>query len=326
MPTRLKPIGHADRLSVVEHLSELRSRLVVCAAVLIVAFGFCFWQNSHLLHLLNAPLRDISPAAHNHLSQVTGNQAGERRHLLALGSDLRLLSRQPNVPTTNSAIIVAAASQATQAAQALPRSTPGDAPLTIGVGEPFTVTITVCFYFALLVSLPVLLYEAFAFTIPALNPRQKEAATPLMIIAPALFFAGAVFTYVLVLPSAIRFLQGYNSGQFQAFVQAKTLYSFEVMTMGATGLAFEMPIVLLGLRAAGIIDASTLTRHWRYAAVILAVIAATMPGADPVTTGLEIAPLAILFVASVVALKIADRRAARQTVKQVAAPAISDLS
>ncbi len=78
--------------------------------------------------------------------------------------------------------------------------------------------------------------------------------------------------------------------------------------MGAIGLAFQLPLGLLGLQQAGIINGSTLTRHWRYATVIIAVIAAAMPGADPVTTGLETAPLVILFLASIVMLKIVDRR------------------
>jgi sec-independent protein translocase protein TatC len=82
--------------------------------------------------------------------------------------------------------------------------------------------------------------------------------------------------------------------------------------MGAIGLTFEMPLILLGLRTIGVIDGGTLTRHWRYAIVAIALIAAAMPGADPVTTGLETAPLVILFLASIVLLKLADRRDARQ--------------
>ena len=82
--------------------------------------------------------------------------------------------------------------------------------------------------------------------------------------------------------------------------------------MASIGAAFEMPLVLLGLRALGVINGSTLTRHWRYAVVILAIVGAAMPGADPVTTGLEMAPLLVLFLASIVLLKVADRRAARR--------------
>jgi sec-independent protein translocase protein TatC len=73
----------------------------------------------------------------------------------------------------------------------------------------------------------------------------------------------------------------------------------------------------LGLRQLGVINGSTLTRHWRYATVILAVIAAAMPGADPVTTGLETAPLVILFLASIVLLKLADRRDARRAAAEL---------
>ena len=288
---RLRPIGHEDRLSVVDHLDELRTRLMVCAGVLVVAFGFCFWQNAHLLDALNAPLKHLSKTARNHISGVTGDQVGERKQLLLAVGDLQLLSQSSTLAAPDRAVIAAAAQHFEGAAKALPAQTPGVTPLTIGVGEPFTVSLTVSFYFAILISLPVLLYELFAFIVPALDPREKRIAQPIMVAAPVLFFAGAVFTYFIVLPAAIKFLQGYNASQFQALVQAKPLYSFEVLTMGAIGLAFEMPLVLFGLRAAGFINGSTLTRHWRYATVIIAVIAAAMPGADPVTTALETAPL-----------------------------------
>jgi sec-independent protein translocase protein TatC len=56
MATALKPIGHEDRLTIVDHLDELRSRLIICAITLVVAFGFCFWQNGALLDALNKPL------------------------------------------------------------------------------------------------------------------------------------------------------------------------------------------------------------------------------------------------------------------------------
>jgi sec-independent protein translocase protein TatC len=115
----------------------------------------------------------------------------------------------------------------------------------------------------------------------------------------------------------VKFLQGYNSNQFDNLVQAKPLYSFQVLTMAAIGLAFQLPLALMGLRQVGVINGSTLTRHWRYATVIIAVIAAAMPGADPVTTALETAPLVILFLASIVLLKIADRREAKRALAEL---------
>ncbi len=326
MPKRLRPIGHEDQLSVVDHLDELRSRLIVCASVLVVVFAVCFWQNPHLLNALNAPLKDLSNTARNHISGITGDQVGERSQLLNAVGDLQLLARSSTLAPGDRALIAAAASHFEGAAKALPSTSAGPTPITTRPGEPFTVSLTVSFYFAILISLPLLLYQLFAFIVPALRPREKAVALPTMIVAPVLFFAGVLFTYILVLPPAIKFLQGYNASQFQALVQAQPLYSFEVLTMGSIGLAFEMPLVLLGLRAAGVIDGNTLTKHWRYAIVIIAVIGAAMPGADPVTTGLETAPLVVLFLASIVLLKAADRRAARRAAaEEPMLPGVGDL-
>jgi sec-independent protein translocase protein TatC len=313
MPKVLRPIGHEDRLSIVDHLDELRGRLMICGAALVVAFGLCFWQNTVILNLLNKPYADqVARTSANHLGGLTSDSVSAARHFGNAAGLLQALSRSTTLAHADAALIAAAAQQLGAAAKALPQKAPKGIPITIGVGEPFTTTLTVCFWAALLLTLPVLLYEAYAFVIPALSPQERRVAAPAVIAAPALFVAGVVFTYIIVLPAAIRFLQGYNSSQFNNLVQAKPLYSFEVLTMGAIGLAFQLPLAMVGLRQLGVINGSTLTRHWRYATVIIAVIAAAMPGADPVTTGLETLPLVILFLASIVMLKYLDRRDARK--------------
>jgi sec-independent protein translocase protein TatC len=321
MPKRLRPIGHEDRLSVVDHLDELRSRLIVCAVVLVVVFIGCFIESGHLLSLLNTPLDHLSKTARDHISGTTGDLVGERHNLLGASGNFQLLARAATFPANVRALFAGSAAYLKGAADALPSKTPGIVPITIGVGEPFTTTLSVCLYFSLLLSLPVLLYEAFAFVMPALKQNERRVITPILIAAPALFLAGVLFSYFIVLPAAIKFLNGYNASHVQSLIQASQAYSFEVLTMAAIGLAFEMPVLLLGLRAVGIINGTTLTRHWRYATVIIAVVAAAMPGADPVTTGLETAPLVVLFLVSIVLLKFADRRAARRE----AAAAADDL-
>jgi sec-independent protein translocase protein TatC len=313
----LRPIGHEDRLSIVDHLDELRSRLMICGAALVVAFGLGFWQNHVILDLLNKPLPAPSKTQANHLSGLTTDSVKAARALGNAGALFQTLARSPNLSPGDAALVAAAAQQLSAAGKSLPQTTPKNVPITIGVGEGFTTTLTVCFYFAILLTLPVLLYQAYAFIIPALSATERRVATPVMVAAPVLFVIGVVFTYVIVMPPAVRFLQGYNQDQFNALVQARPLYSFEVLTMGAIGLAFQMPLALLGLRQLGVINGSTLTRHWRYATVIIAVIAAAMPGADPVTTALETAPLVILFIASIIMLKIADRRDARRAAAEL---------
>jgi sec-independent protein translocase protein TatC len=315
---KLRPIGHEDRLSVVDHLDELRGRLIVCGIVLVIAFGFAYWQNNAILNALNSPLPSQPKVGANHIGGLTGDTVSASRHLSNAAGLFQALSRQTDISPADSALITAAAQQMEAASKALPQKTPKNVPIAIGVGEGFTTTLTVCFYFALLLTLPVILYQGYAFVIPALQPEERRVALPIMLAAPVLFVIGVVFTYFVVLTPAVHFLQGYNSNQFQALVQAKPLYSFEVLTMAAIGLTFQMPLGLLGLRQLGIINGSTLTRHWRYATVIIAVIAAAMPGADPVTTALETAPLVILFLASIVMLKYADRRDAKRAAAELA--------
>ena len=306
----LRPIGHEDRLSIVDHLGELRSRLIVCLAAFLVAFGVCFWQNHALLNLLNRALPSTSAVSHG-LGSLPNASTKQRSAYLQQAKLDRALAVSSALPASVRQEAADAAQKFTRAAKALPNSVQTrERPVTLTPAEPFTTTVTVAAYFALLFSLPVLMFEAYGFVIPALNPNERKTALPVMVIAPVLFLMGVVFAYLVVLPPAVHFLQGYNSQQFQVLIQAKPYFSFEMLTMLGIGLAFQMPLGLLALHRLGVLDGNTLTKHWRYAVVIIAVIAAAMPGADPVTTGLETLPLIVLFGVSIVLLKIADRRAA----------------
>jgi sec-independent protein translocase protein TatC len=319
---RVRPIGHEDRLSIIDHLDELRSRLIFCAIVLGIAFGICFWQNHALLHVLNRALpKSASVASQDDVANLATVYQRERSALLRMEAGARGLSQaSSNLSTSDRALFNEMATGTDQFLHALPKNSNQDQvkPITIGIGEPFTTTLTVSLYFALLFSLPLLIYQGYAFVIPALNPNEKRVALPIMAAAPVLFAVGVVFTYVVVLPGAVHFLQGFNSGQFDILVQAKAYYTFEILTMLGIGLAFQLPLGLLGLDAVGAINAKTLTRHWRYWTVGIAVVAATLPGSDPVTTGLEMLPLILLYLASIVLLMFFDRRVAARASSELA--------
>jgi sec-independent protein translocase protein TatC len=317
----LRPIGHDDRLSIVEHLDELRSRLIICGLALLVAFGLCFWQNQSLLKVLNRALPHSSTTEVQHGLAAVPNETSQLRNAFStIAAGAAKVAASPGLSAQARQGTLQMEQGAQQGLHALPKTTPTsqEKPITIGVGEPFITTITVCAYFALLFTLPLLLYQAYAFVLPALNPEERRVAFPVMLAAPVLFTAGVAFAYVFVLPPAIHFLQGYNSGNFDILVQAKTYYTFQVFTMLAIGVAFQLPLGLLALQRLGVLNSRTLTRHWRYALVIIAVIAAAMPASDPVTTGLEALPLLILYLASIVLLKIADRRAASRAAAELA--------
>jgi sec-independent protein translocase protein TatC len=308
----LRPIGHEEKLSIVDHLDELRSRLIVSGAVLLVAFGVCFWQNHALLHLLEHALPTSYANSSNHLNGITNDAVSESHGVRVLERGTAALAHAPGLSAAARAAVAEMARGAAEIYRALPKTAPKQLPVTLGVGESFTTTITVVAYFALLISLPLLIYEVYAFVIPALNPGEARVARPLLVVAPALFIAGAVFTYFMVLPPAVHFLQGYNSKDFQILVQASSLYKFEILTMMGIGLAFEVPLFLAGLQRLGVITSNTLTGNWRYAILIIAVVTAALPGVDPVTMFFEMLPLVILYVASIVLLKVMDRRDAKR--------------
>jgi sec-independent protein translocase protein TatC len=313
MATALKPIGHEERLSIVDHLDELRSRLLVSAVAFAIAFVFCFWQNGTLLDVLNEPVKDSTPTVQQHkgdgrLSQAAAAQRDVQKGLAATAEAFRTLAQADNLTAPQKRELTRAAREVSQAAAALPDTVPQRVPITTGVGEPFTVTLTVAAYFALLLSLPVLLYQAYAFVLPAFSPRERRVALPLMLTVPFLFLAGVAFGYLLVLPPAISFLQNFNDTSFDVLLQAKDYYRFAAMTLLATGLVFQLPVGLLALNAAGILSAAKLRASWRYSVVGIAVVAAFLPGVDPVTTVILMVPLLLLFGLSILLLTIADRR------------------
>ncbi len=232
---RVKAISHEDQLTLVEHLDELRARIVVSLSVFGVALALCFWQNHLLLELASAPL----PAAHDKL-------------------------------------------------------------ITFGVSEPFTTTVTVAAYGAIILSLPIVLYQAYAYLLPAFSREQRTAIVPLLLLIPALFIAGIAFGYFVVLPAATKFLLNFNDAQFNVQLRAKEYYGFFAQTLLACGIVFQVPVGILAVTRLGIVRVDQLTGNRRYAYLVCAVVAAALPGVDPASMLLETAPLVLLYELSIV--------------------------
>ena len=148
--------------------------------------------------------------------------------------------------------------------------------------------------------MPVILYQLYAFLIPAFSPDERKVAVPLLLMIPVLFIAGVLFGYFLVLPAAVRFLQNFNSDQFNILLQARDYYKFAVLTLAASGIVFQVPVAVLALTRLGVVTPQFLLRNWRYAIVILTVIAVLLPGTDPVSTLIECIPLYLLYGLSIV--------------------------
>jgi sec-independent protein translocase protein TatC len=310
MATALRPIRHEDRLSLIDHLDELRTRLIVSTVLLLVSFAICFWQSGPLLSVLNKPLEETATPTQQggRLSQAARLATLQRRALDQLGQAVGTLSAGARLAPARRAALDAQLRAYRGTVAQLPAAVPKKAPVTLGVGEPFTTTITTVFYFALLFALPLILYQAYAFVLPAFSPRERRVALPLMALIPILFTAGVAFAYFLVLPPAVRFLQHFNDNSFDVLVQARDYYRFEILTMLAIGGIFQVPVGMVALNRAGILSAARLRSTWRYAIVIIAIVAALLPGVDPVTTVLEMIPLLALYGLSILLLSWLDRR------------------
>ncbi len=312
-PSRLRPIAHEDTLSVVGHLDELRTRLIVSLVTVAVAFGFCFWQNHRLLHLIDSPLAHQTQAQVRAGHGPLGATYTVQRSARDVAVQVRTLAG--TLGTVRGGATVAPTLHAVQAAldrdvRALSAPPVGDKPITLGIGEPFTTTLTVTLIFALILSLPVLLHQAYAFLLPAVNPGNRRRLLPMTVAVPLLFITGVAFGYFVVLPAAVRFFQNFNSGQFNVLVQASQYYSFAATTLLAMGLLFELPVAILAITQAGVVTPRQLRHNRRYAVGACAAVAAVLPG-DAVTMLLETIPLYLLFEISLLVASLAERRAAR---------------
>jgi sec-independent protein translocase protein TatC len=325
MGTALRPIAHEDRLSLVEHLDELRTRILICLAAFVVAFGFCFWQNDLILDIMDRPLAKsaFTKGSEDPFEQTAAFQQAQKRFYLQLEVLTRELSRSDGLSASAREMAAAASRTAAATAAAAPRATPRR-PVTLGVGEPFTATFRVVSYGALLLALPILLYQGYAFVLPAFSPREREVALPLMALVPFLFVAGVVFAYYMVLPNAINFLQNFNDDNYDILLQARDYYRFSIMVLVVMGILFQVPIGILAVTRVGIITPRQLRRNRRYAILVIAVLAMLMPGQDPFTMLMMMAPLVVLFEGSILLASLIDRRAERARAREEAELAASD--
>jgi sec-independent protein translocase protein TatC len=226
---RIKPIAHEQELSLVEHLDELRTRLIIVLVGFGAVFAICFWQNHTILEIVNGPL----PA--------------------------------------------------------------GKHPSTFAVSEAFMSTMTVSAYAALIIVSPLVIYQLYAFVVPAFSEQERRVATPLMLLTPLLFVAGCVFGYFVVLPPAVRFLLTFNEDQFNILLRASDYYSFFGLTVLAMGALFELPLAILIASRMGLVTAQQLRSNRRYAVLVIAIVAMLLPGVDPVSMLIEMVPLLLLF-------------------------------
>jgi sec-independent protein translocase protein TatC len=239
LPRRLGP---GEEATLVEHLDELRTRLIISLIAVAATFVVAFVFHEHLIEWLREPLPD----------------------------DKQLI--------------------------------------TLGVTEPFTTSVKVSFYAALALSLPVLLWQTWAFLAPAVEKDTQRVLAVFVSVATALFAAGLAFGYFVVMPKAIEFLTAYDDELYDIQVRASYYFSFVALMLLAIAFFFELPIFILALVRLGVVTSAQLRRNRRYLVVGAVILAVLLPTVDPVSLVLEIVPLLLLLEGSIWASVLLEKR------------------
>ncbi|MGH3078189.1 MAG: twin-arginine translocase subunit TatC [Gaiellaceae bacterium] len=180
--------------------------------------------------------------------------------------------------------------------------------VTLGVTEPFTTSVKVSLLAGIALALPVLLWQVWSFLAPAVEVHQQRVVLGFVALATGLFACGVVFMYYVVLPRALDFLTTFDDEIYDNQIRASYYLSFVSWTLLAGGLAFLMPIFVLGLVRLRVLTSSQLRANRQIAFVLLLVFAILLPTVDPVSLAFEVVPLVILFELSIWLSVLMERR------------------
>ena len=274
----------ASRAPLLEHLVELRSRLIVCVIALFVGFLICFVFSTQIFTLLLHPFNVASgllavraqEAKSGGAFDVLGALNGAKNMFLVLTG----LREAPPVSGQVTKLVFTA-------------------PL-----EFFFTKVKLSALGAVAITFPVLAQQVYAFVAPGLYKRERRAFLPFLIASPVLFALGAAMVYFMILPFVLWFAASQQivavSG-ISVDLLPKVSEYFDLVTtlLLAFGLCFQLPVVLTLLGMAGLVNSKMLMSGWRYAVVAVVVVAAIITPPDPISQTLLSVPIIGLYFISI---------------------------
>lgn len=323
-------------MSFLEHLDELRRRLVKSVVIIIAAFLICFYFSNEIYNFLSIPVRKALSEAERRQLPITGITGEEQLRPISdinEGDSGRYVVGQDTI--VGGAFLPAGTSVNTQVARdaegkiglfttepiftnnvmvpkgvRLPleyindiaRSQPNsDSRMTVTTApEIFTLLVTVSLYAAIGLALPLLLWQIWGFISPALYKHERSYVTPFIGLSTMSFVVGAAFAYYILMPPALNFLLNVGEGEFQFQLRATDYLDFVTIIVLAMGLIFQMPAITYVLARIGLVSAGFLIRSWKISLIVILIVAAVVsPTADIVNMMLFATPMMALYLVSI---------------------------
>ncbi len=326
----------SGQMSFLEHLDELRKRLVKSVLILVAAFLVCFYFSNDIYNFLSIPiLKALSQVERRELpvSGLTGQETlrsiteiregDSGRYTISVDTSigatilpagtsvgaevsrdaqgkLGLFTTEPIF--TSNAIVPKGFRLPVEYNNEIARSEPNaESKMTITTApENFTLLVTVSLYAAIALALPLLLWQVWGFISPALYLHERRYVTPFIGLSTISFVGGAAFAYYVLFPPAVNFLLNVGEGQFRFELRATDYLDFVTIIMLAMGLIFQMPAITYVLARIGLVTHGLLIRSWKISLVIILIVAAVVsPTSDVVNMMLFATPMMVLYVVSI---------------------------
>jgi sec-independent protein translocase protein TatC len=313
------------QMSFLEHLDELRKRLVRAVLFIMLAFMFCWYFSAEIYNFLEVPVRRV--LAEEKQKRV---ESGATFTIFKEGDTARFIFNEKT--NLGSVVIPIGASVESKIAKCeetklcilteedifigsvtVPKGTKvgeivsggksrtdSDEQLIVTTAvESFTLYVTVSLYAAIALSVPFLLWQIWGFISPALYKHERRYVTPFIGLSTISFVIGAAFAYYILFPPAMSYLLGLGQN-FNLMLRATDYFDFITLIMLAMGLIFQMPAITYVLARIGIVSAGFLLGAWKFAMVIILIVAAVVsPTGDIPNMMLFAAPMMVLYLVSI---------------------------
>lgn len=167
----------------------------------------------------------------------------------------------------------------------------------------------VVFFAAIIIAMPIILYQLWRFIAPGLMPTERKYAWWIVFFTTFCFLSGVAFSYVILVPTALKFFAGFGTQNIDLNIAADRYISFVLSLVVGAGLVFELPMISFFLTKIGLLSPAFMRKYRRHAIVVILIIAAVVtPTPDMVTQSLLAAPMIVLYEVAILVSKFAQKK------------------